>query len=39
MKEILQQYLDLSESDLTSLEKEEVMDLAITYKEAFSFKR
>ena len=37
-EEILHKYLDLSESDLTSLEKEEVMDLAITYKEAFSLR-
>ena len=37
-EEILHKYIDLSESDLTSLEKEEVMDLAITYKEAFSLR-
>ena len=37
-EEILHKYLDLSESDLTPLEKEEVMDLAITYKEAFSLR-
>ena len=37
-EEILHKYLDLSESDLTSLEKEEVMDLAITYREAFSLR-
>ena len=37
-EEILYKYIDLSESDLTSLEKEEVMDLVITYKEAFSLR-
>ena len=37
-EEILHKYIDLSESDLTSLEKEEVMDLVITYKEAFSLR-
>ena len=37
-EEILHKYIDLSESDFTSLEKEEVMDLVITYKEAFSLR-
>ena len=37
-EEILYKYIDLSESDLTSSEKEEVMDLVITYKEAFSLR-
>ena len=37
-EEILHKYIDLSESDLTSLEKEEVMELVITYKEAFSLR-
>ena len=37
-EEILYKYIDLSESDLTPLEKEEVMDLVTTYKEAFSLR-
>ena len=37
-EEILYKYINLSESHLTSTEKEEVMDLAITYKEAFSLR-
>ena len=36
--EILYKYINLSESQLTKTEKEEVMDLAITYKEAFSLR-
>ena len=35
-EEILYKYIDLSESHLTSREKEEVMDLVVTYKKAFS---
>ena len=37
-EEILYKYINLSESHLTKTEKEEVMDLAITYKEAFSLR-
>ena len=35
-EEILYKYIDLSKSHLTSKEKEEVMDLIVTYKKAFS---
>ena len=37
-KEILYKYIDLSKSHLTSKEKEEVMDLIVTYKKAFSLR-
>ena len=37
-EEILYKYINLSESHITKTEKEEVMDLAITYKEAFSLR-
>ena len=37
-EEILHKYIDLSESDLTPSEKEEVMDLVVNYKEAFSLR-
>ena len=37
-EEILHRYIDLSESHLTRKEKEEVMDLLITYKKAFSLR-
>ena len=37
-EEILHQYIDLSESHLTHKEKEEVMDLIVTYKKAFSLR-
>ena len=36
--EILYRYIDLSKSHLTEKEKEEVMDLIITYKKAFSLR-
>ena len=35
-EEILYQYIDLSKSHLTNKEKEEVMDLIVTHKKAFS---
>ena len=37
-KEILYQYIDLSKSHLTNKEKEEVMDLIVTYKKAFGLR-
>ena len=37
-EEILYKYIDLSESHLTGREKEEVMDLVVTYKKAFSLR-
>ena len=37
-EEILHRYINLSESHLTPSEKEEIMDLAVTYKEAFSLR-
>ena len=37
-EEILHRYINLSESHLTPSEREEVMDLAVTYKEAFSLR-
>ena len=37
-EEILYQYIDLSESHLTLKEKEEVMDLIVAYKKAFSLR-
>ena len=37
-EEILYKYIDLSESHLTSREKEELMDLVVTYKKAFSLR-
>ena len=37
-EEILHKYINLSKSHLTPTEKEEVMDLAVTYKEAFSLR-
>ena len=37
-EEILDKYIDLSKSHLTSKEKEEVMDLIVTYKKAFSLR-
>ena len=37
-EEILYRYINLSESHLTPSEKQEIMDLAITYKEAFSLR-
>ena len=37
-EEILHRYIDLSESHLTHKEKEEVMDLLVTYKKAFSLR-
>ena len=37
-EEILHKYINLSESHLTPSEKEEIMDLAVTYKEAFSLR-
>ena len=37
-QEILYKYIDLSKSHLTEREKEEVMDLIITYKKAFSLR-
>ena len=37
-KEILYQYIDLSKSHLTNKEKEEAMDLIVTYKKAFSLR-
>ena len=37
-KEILHRYIDLSKSHLTCKEKEEVMDLLVTYKKAFSLR-
>ena len=37
-EEILYKYIDLSKSHLTSKEKEEVMDLVVTYKKAFSLR-
>ena len=37
-EEILYKYIDLSKSHLTSKEKEEVMDLILTYKKAFSLR-
>ena len=37
-EEILHQYIDLSESHLTRKEKEEVMDLIVAYKKAFSLR-
>ena len=37
-EEILHQYIDLSESHLTCKEKEEVMDLIVAYKKAFSLR-
>ena len=37
-EEILYKYIDLSKSHLTSKEKEEVMDLIVTYKKAFSLR-
>ena len=37
-EEILYQYINLSESHLTRKEKEEVMDLIVTYKKAFSLR-
>ena len=37
-EEILHRYINLSESHLTLSEKEEIMDLAVTYKEAFSLR-
>ena len=37
-EEILHKYINLSESHLTPSEKEEIMNLAVTYKEAFSLR-
>ena len=37
-EEILYKYINLSKSHLTSKEKEEVMDLIVTYKKAFSLR-
>ena len=37
-EEILHQYIDLSESHLTCKEKEEVIDLIVAYKKAFSLR-
>ena len=37
-EEILYKYIDLSKSHLTDKEKEEVMDLIVTYKKAFSIR-
>ena len=37
-EEILYKYIDLSKSHLRSKEKEEVMDLVVTYKKAFSLR-
>ena len=37
-KEILYKYINLSESHLTKKEKEEVMNLIVTYKKAFSLR-
>ena len=37
-EEILHQYIDLSKSHLTHKEKEEVMDLIVAYKKAFSLR-
>ena len=37
-EEILYKYIDLSKSHLTAKEKEEVMDLIVTYRKAFSLK-
>ena len=37
-EEILYRYIDLSESHLTRKEKEEVMDLIVAYKKAFSLR-
>ena len=37
-EEILYQYIDLSKSHLTHKEKEEVMDLIVAYKKAFSLR-
>ena len=37
-EEILYQHIDLSKSHLTTKEKEEVMDLIVTYKKAFSLR-
>ena len=37
-EEILYKYIDLSKSHLTSKEKEEVMDLIVIYKKAFSLR-
>ena len=37
-EEILHWYIDLSKSHLTRKEKEEVMDLLVTYKKAFSLR-
>ena len=37
-EEILYKYIDLSKSHLTNKEKEEVMDLIVTYKKAFSLR-
>ena len=37
-EEILYKHIDLSKSHLTSKEKEEVMDLTVTYKKAFSLR-
>ena len=37
-EEILHRYIDLSESHLTRKEKEEVMDLIVAYKKAFSLR-
>ena len=37
-EEILYKYIDLSKSHLTSREKEEVMDLIVTHKKAFSLR-
>ena len=37
-EEILHWYIDLSESHLTHKEKEEVMDLIVAYKKAFSLR-
>ena len=37
-EKILYKYIDLSKSHLTSKEKEEVMDLVVTYKKAFSLR-
>ena len=37
-EEILYQYIDLSKLHLTNKEKEEVMDLIVTYKKAFSLR-
>ena len=37
-EEILHQYIDLSKLHLTRKEKEEVMDLIVAYKKAFSLR-